>query len=260
MGRFFHIINILSIDVALGSVCSALFFSKYLGSEVSVVSLLVLALSVWVIYTVDHLKDAYKLQGEASSARHRFHQINSRALRGVVMVVALLIFVLLYFLPPMVLYVGLGLSAVVVLYLLFHVYLPYAKEVVVAFAYTMGVCIPSFNTRIDLPVLLLCAFFVVALMNLLLFSWFSEPEDRADGIISLATTIGEGATRNVFIALFFGLSVIFLASKFHPAYLTLITMGVMLLIIMIFHRYFKIRDRYRFGDLIFFIGLIYWFV
>lgn len=251
-------INILSIDVALGSVCSALFFAKYLGSDLSGVSLLVLALSVWVIYTVDHLKDAYKLHGEASSVRHRFHQTNFLTLRGTVIGVILLVLSLLYFLPSRVLYVGSGLSVVVVLYLLFHVYLPYAKEFIVALAYTAGVFVPSFNSHVDLPVLLLCGFFVVALMNLLLFSWFSEEEDRADGIISLATTIGEGATRKVFIVLFFLSSVILLVSRFHPAFLILTAMTSALLAIMIFHRYFKKRDRYRIGDMIFFMGLVYW--
>jgi hypothetical protein len=61
----FHKVNVLSIDVALGSVCAALFFGKYVAVGISPVTLAVLALTVWIIYTVDHLMDAKRITGPA---------------------------------------------------------------------------------------------------------------------------------------------------------------------------------------------------
>ena len=72
--RFYHIINALSLDVALGAGVLSLVLGRYIGFRVPVMVLLALVISVWVIYTIDHLLDAKSITHQATSFRHHFHQ------------------------------------------------------------------------------------------------------------------------------------------------------------------------------------------
>lgn len=48
----------------------------------------VLPLAVWVIYTGDHLLDAYRLQDQASTPRHRFHHRHFKLLLALAVIAA----------------------------------------------------------------------------------------------------------------------------------------------------------------------------
>src|SRR5690349_20970168 len=78
--RWYRWVNILSLDVAAGAVISALFFVDITNAQVYPLSLLALGLAVWIIYTVDHLKDVYRLTQVATTNRHRFHQQHFKVL------------------------------------------------------------------------------------------------------------------------------------------------------------------------------------
>jgi hypothetical protein len=66
--------NILSLDVVAGAVAGALFFGEILQVQLSFSVLTALGLTVWIIYTLDHLRDAKQILNVASTDRHRFHQ------------------------------------------------------------------------------------------------------------------------------------------------------------------------------------------
>ncbi len=72
--RLYGLLNLLSIDVAIGAVCCALFFGRLLQVDILPYGLITLGLTVWVIYCADHLFDAARLKGRASTRRHQFHQ------------------------------------------------------------------------------------------------------------------------------------------------------------------------------------------
>ena len=74
--KFYRFVNILSIDVALGSVCCAAWFAEILNATLKPYALVSLGLTVWIIYTADHLLDARKIHAPASTERHRYHQEN----------------------------------------------------------------------------------------------------------------------------------------------------------------------------------------
>jgi 4-hydroxybenzoate polyprenyltransferase len=257
----FHKVNVLSIDVALGSVCAALFFGKYVAVEISPVTLAVLALTVWIIYTVDHLMDAKRITGQASSERHRFHQQHFVLLRNAVICATLLTAALLFFLPVNLLLHGVILSAGVVTYILLHSYFPYVKELAVAVIYTMGVFLPAAQELkvMDYPFALLTSFAIVALINLLLFSWFSEDEDRRDGISSLTTFAGRKVLVVISLALLIQLSLA-IHSAFSSEFLILFAMSVALAAMLLFPAFFRKHDRYRIGDAVFFVTLLYLFL
>lgn len=73
MNKFFRFVNTLSLDIVIGALASGYFVTKLLDVELGFVWWIVLALSVWIIYTLDHLIDAYRLKNEAHTLRHKFH-------------------------------------------------------------------------------------------------------------------------------------------------------------------------------------------
>src|SRR5688572_9142526 len=94
--RFYRLMNILSIDVVAGATVSALFFAKIFDVQVRPFGLLALGVTVWAIYTLDHLRDAKKIRHEASTERHRFHQRHFKVLT-VLLCAAVLIDIVLVF-------------------------------------------------------------------------------------------------------------------------------------------------------------------
>jgi hypothetical protein len=203
--------------------------------------------------------DAKRIVGEASSERHRFHQQHFGILRGIVISAAALTTCLLFLLPQNLLYHGMTLSVVVIAYILLHSWFPYIKEVSVALIYTMGVFLPTSHELdvAEFSVSLLISFALVALINLLLFSWFSVDEDRFDGISSLPTLVGTKALWVVFPVLLMTQFLLLIRSAFSPAFLILFVMSLMLVSMFIFPAFFRKHDRYRIGDAVFFVTLIY---
>ena len=67
--RFYQYINILSLDIAAGAVISAVFFAQIFNVQIKPYGLLALGLTVWIIYTVDHLRDAKKIKHQRLNAK-----------------------------------------------------------------------------------------------------------------------------------------------------------------------------------------------
>lgn len=204
--RFYRLLNILSIDVVLGAVCCGAWFARYFGVELKVYALMSLGLTVWIIYSADHLLDAYKMKHEASTLRHRFHQKYFKQLSMMLLLAGIIDFVLLFFIRAQVLQAGVFLICVVGIYLLLNRWLTYLKEIAVATLYCGGVLLPALSlietglTRADV-VLILC-FFVTALINVIMFAWFDHDRDVQDGNNSFSTKFGKDFTRKLLIRLF----------------------------------------------------------
>ena len=141
--KVYRFINLLSIDVAIGSVCCSLFFSKLFKVSVLPYGFISLGLTVWIIYTVDHLLDAKKMQASATTNRHRFHQQHFQLLLSLVIVATGINSILLLFIRKPVLITGIVLVILVILYLLIQHSLKFLKEIFVAVVYTAGVILPA---------------------------------------------------------------------------------------------------------------------
>ena len=59
--RFYRFLNLISMDVAAGAMVCAAFFAPIFKMELRTDTLVSLGISVWIIYSADHLLDAYKL-------------------------------------------------------------------------------------------------------------------------------------------------------------------------------------------------------
>ncbi|MBS1488916.1 MAG: hypothetical protein JSS93_00130 [Bacteroidetes bacterium] len=271
MGFFFRLyrwLNILSIDVAGGAAVGALFFARVFKVNVLPQGLWVLSLTVWIIYTADHLLDARKIKQPASTERHRFHQQHFILLAGLVVAVSVADLVLIFYIRSVVFFQGLLLSVWVVLYFLIQQRIGFLKEMAGAVLYTSGVLLIPLALDQQLTTagkLLIAQFAITAWINLLLFSWIDQPRDTKDKHVSFATVCGPVITRYSLLFLFLvngilcGVSWLITAENFAPTSI-IILMNLILLFIFFKHKLFEENDRFRLlGDAVFLFPLIYLF-
>jgi len=264
--QYYRILNVLSIDVVAGALICALFFAKIFAVTLSAPVLLALGFTVWIIYTTDHLRDAKRIHQQASTARHRFHQRYFSELVTALVLFTVLDGLSIAFLPRPVLLWGIVLSVAVAAYLLVHRHLKMLKEISIAIMYTSGILLPSFS--IASPKLqvshyiLIFQFFVLALINLLMFSWFDRALDEQDRQPSFATTVGDHAARRslwllILLEVLLTLLQQLLGDLPLPS-LVLGSMGVLLLAIFVFRGALANNDFHRFlGDAVFIFPLVY---
>ncbi|TXH25692.1 MAG: hypothetical protein E6Q96_08815 [Cyclobacteriaceae bacterium] len=267
-GRFYRLLNVLSLDVALGAVCCAAWFARGFQAQLRPYAYLALGLTVWIIYTADHLLDGSKITREASTYRHRFHQKHFKTLLVIVLLAVFVDFTLLFFIRLKILYAGLGLFLIVILYLLVNRWLSFVKEIVIALVYSCGVLLPAFSvkqTALSIPdAVWIGCFFLTTLINLILFSVYDLHSDKADGSNSFVLTFGEEFTRKILFVLFSlqaALIMTLLYNKMLNMSVVLFVMNTTLLVLFSKPSFFKQSDRYRlYGDVIFLFPVVLVFV
>jgi hypothetical protein len=259
-------LNILSIDIAAGAIISAMFFAKIFSVQVRGYGLLALGLTVWVIYTADHLRDAKKIKRRASTLRHRFHQQYFNQLIFSLCVALVLDAITIYFIRREVFEWGLILFIAVVVYLTIQQSLRFLKELFIAALYTAGVLLLSIaaaKLQLNLfHVLIISQFTCVAWTNLLLFSWFDHAFDRQDNQNSFVTVFGHRTTSHVLCGLFafnFLLTALEVIEGGAVAPIViLLMMNITLFFIFIFKNSFSKHDAYRLiGDAIFLFPIFF---
>jgi hypothetical protein len=256
----------VSLDIVIGAVVCSLYFTRVFRVELLPYAVIALALSVWIIYTADHLIDAKLLKWPASTLRHRFHQQHFSKLLGVVVVAVIADALALFFVRSAVLKIGLILGVLVVVYLFTHRYLKFLKEFSGAMLYTAGILVPSLS---GMPanwslghLILLFQFFLTAFINLLLFSWFDRESDLIDRHVSFVLFFGEHVTR-IFLIMLFVLQLVLAVLQvswldFGEGSFVILAMNGLLLLIFALSSYFSRSDRYRLaGDVVFLLPLIY---
>lgn len=260
--RVYRIFNLLSIDVVAGAVFSSLYFSVLLGVKPDSYSLIVLGLTVWIIYTADRLLDVRNLPCAATTDRHKFHQRYFNKLWGAIVLGGIFVLILSLLLDRTVLVGGIFLAALICIYLRVQ-YKLCIKEFIVASLYTAGVLLPSLGL-LTRPLasehyLLIAQFFIVALVNLLLFSWFEYQSDKGSGFSSFVTAYGKELTIRLIWILNFSSTVIAGWVFFHWhtfSTLVFLCMTFILLAISCSPTYFSVNSRYRqLGDAVFFLSL-----
>jgi len=260
----YRLLNILSIDIVVGAVVCALFFAKIFGVKVFPYGLISLGLTVWIIYTADHLLDAKKVQQAASTERHRFHQKYFKVLFMLMIVAAVVDFAQLFFIREKVFETGLMLSAGVIIYFFIQRYLKFLKEISGALLYASGVLLIPLSLIHSITtsqLILVIQFILTALINLVLFSWIDKSHDEKDKHSSFATAMGEKPTK-LFLIILFVVQTIFTLIEFQISdfkfEIVIVLMNVILFLISVRKKYFEVNDRYRLlGDAIFMLPLIY---
>jgi hypothetical protein len=265
--RLFQIMNILSIDVAFGAAISCLFFAKLCNVEIFPIELVVLILTVWIIYTMDHLMDARGLTRPASTKRHRFHQLNYSAIRGWLFVAGIVNVTLICFIRRPLYLTGGALTLMICFYFLFQRRQEAFKEVAGAVLYMSGVLIiplTLFNGMVNYEkVIIIFQFGCIVLTNLLLFALFDEQTDKNDNHLSFTISFGPTTTRNVLVALFvmsasFSIVQLLWLRFALGANIVLTTMNVVLFFVFIKRSCVEKDEWYRsIGDGVFLIPSLY---
>ncbi len=258
----------LSIDILLGVSSSYLFARVLLKSDLPVLVPLILCIAVWLIYTLDHLSDAYFLGKRALKPVYIWHWKRRRILLVFSTVLAASAFLLSFlYLPVKVLYAGLAGSGFLLLYGLFQS-LPisrgryFFKELWVGGIYTLGVWgLPILfrGVRADPAVILiLAAFFCLVMVNVLSYSLFEMPLDRQENLPTLAVRYGNRFCRNLIrgfliMAVILVLVCMIISDTVRlKAAGILLVMSILLGIIHIFPGYFGRNDRFgRLADAVF---------
>jgi len=272
MRSIYRYIQALSLDVALGATVMSAFIAHFMNVEIGFSIYASLFTSVWLIYTIDHLIDARRINGNAESFRHRFHQKNFTKLTILWIVVFLFgtVFSIL-FLPEETIKVGLVAVALVIVHLVLvyllgtRVSIFIQKELGVAFTYCLGVAVGPVSMSDGVHgfgYFFLGQIFVLALINLLEFSWFDKKLDSRQGHTSVVRGLGEKVVLELVFFLFtlFILSMV-VAFLFFPHYgkyeILIAIMGAVLFLVFVFQNYFAKNDRYRMvGDMVFLLPVL----
>lgn len=184
MSRIIHFVQNLSLDITAGSVISALALGHLMGEELTSAMLIGLAIAIWLIYTFDHLRDAYKAKGQVLNPRHAFHQQYFKPLVGISLLVFALGLYNLQFLPEPTLKLGFVLVGLTSLYFLYLIYSkkPFRKEIFAATVYVAGIATAPISLLQNFKIeylLILLIFWLLALSNLFIIPLFEEDLDKA---------------------------------------------------------------------------------
>lgn len=216
--------QVLSLDVVLGSLAVGLFAIKLLDVEANSWWWLILPVSVWVVYTVDHLLDGFNLKGNSSIYRHNFHFQNRRIIITFMLVLGIAAIVLaFFFLDARIIKGGIGLGLIVLLYQGMNAANKrsdnffFQKEFFIAVVYVVGIFLAPVvwhnmhlsGERLSIALILIALVFAESVI----ISWFDFEKDKKDGLTSFTVNFGKTQTRKfmrIFLAGIFLLTLFFI--------------------------------------------------
>jgi len=251
--------------VAIGAMLFSSYFCKFFDVPIDYTSTLILGLSVWAIYTFDHLIDSKK----SKTTIHLFHKRNYKTFSVVLVIVLIAIGILLPLLPANTLKWGAVLSLGVVIYFLTINMLPlksiYHKELMIAIVYFIGVLLipithEAFVFKSTYLPVLIC-YFIVVINNIIIFSMIDMKHDLSSGFPSLSQNLRISNINYILITLNVLLVLVMFSSLQFWDVLSIgvcTTMATILFLIYYFKDRPVMRKYYRvIGDGIFYLPALY---
>ncbi len=276
---FFDIIQLLSIDVVLGALAVGYLATKLLDVYANPYWWVILALSVWIIYTIDHIIDGLKNKHHAVIYRHRFHYENIKIISisvGVFSIVDALLCIL--FLDNMIIYLGMVLTMLVFIYFGIVFFIKnkksifIQKEIIIAFIYTSGIFLSPLVWYGKVPtypaLLVIFNIFMLAWLEGIIASWFDFENDVADNHTSFTVIFGKKNTRyfiismQVIMAVITKISILVVTRNvdFFALMITIL-MDIVLLIIVLNNDMFGKNNLHKIvGESIFLLPILIYFV
>jgi hypothetical protein len=270
--RHFHY---LSLDIVLGALASSCFAARLFGTHPGLIWWITLALTVWLLYTGDHMLDAWRHRKKVQREMHHFLLKQRRLVIYSLGVVALVDFMLIINLLDKDLFkYALILAGLVLLfYAMRHVFrknrfLFIPGELFVLLLYLAGTWLGpaayvegGFETSQGLVALI---FGGVLLMNLGVISLYDLQLDSRMGISSMANILGKKNTKNLLTGTGVGiylLSVlqfmVFETDRTSQFALIICGMATILLLVVYLPSRFRKNDLYRWtADAVLFMGFL----
>ncbi len=275
--NFFIFLNALSIDVVIGAVSCMHMLSWYYAEPVSLWVYACLAGAVWSIYLLDHIVDTLKMKVVVGSYRHNLFQSNRGKMIGLWFVVTAAGGYSALQLESALIRDGLYLTMLVAVYFLYLWLFGQKKwsikEVFIAFGYCMGICLPFYSSGVMtasiLEIILLVQLYILALINLLLFSLFERKQDQAHGFSSIALFLGSPKTQKIlqwlflvfYLLTFLPFLFMTVGTKFIVIQVIYTAMSLIMLMVLLLHPIFLKNSLYRvLADLVFWFPLATFFL
>ncbi len=196
--RFYS--EVLSIDICIGVLGAGALAQSVFESRMKAAWWFLLPISVWVVYTADHLLDALKVGAGSANHRHRFHHRHRKTLTTLAAIAATgSLAVAVIHLRELVILGGflIGLLALMHILLAYWGKVRFGKELSVGVIYVCGVVFaPYLNRTVDIgwfEAVYLAGFLLAAYLNLFMNSVIEYAIDRRDRQIFLLTTVSRNS-------------------------------------------------------------------
>ncbi|MCB2207447.1 MAG: hypothetical protein KQH67_04055 [Bacteroidetes bacterium] len=261
----FQTINILSLDVVAGSIMTGIFACKVLDVELDFWWILILALAVWVMYSTDHLLDAWRGKTLATIKRHRFHYHNRQIILPIWFIAAATCIVLSFLmLERDILFLGMLIGIGILLYFGAIYFankkrpLLLQKELFIAVIYIAGIWLAPLvwhgENPNDMIWMLISNLVLLAWSEGILISWFEFDKDTIDQHTSFSILFGKKASRRfvyfllllVFAFSISGILIIGDSMLFRIAFAIELMMGIVLIVLISFSNVFDKNELYRY--------------
>jgi len=273
--KIYRNLHFLSIDIVLGALASSCFAARLFGTDPGWIWWITLALTVWLLYTGDHMLDAWKHRKKVEREMHYFMLKHRKLVIYSLGVVAVVNFILIINLLDKELFkYALVLAGLVLLfYAMRHVFrknriLKIPGEFFVMILYMAGTWLgPAVALEGDFEAghgMIALIFLGVLLMNLGVISIYDIKLDSRMGIASLANLLGAKRTKNLLsgtaIAVYLVSLLQFLVfemDRFSQYALILTGMCTILLLVLYYPTRFRKNDYFRLAaDAVLFMGFL----
>lgn len=252
----------------MAALCGLLFATKVVQQPMPWWWFVALLAGIWVVYSLDHLTDAFFLPGRTNNPRHLFFLKNKKALITALFFVGLLAaFLLLFFANYHLLIAG----SVLVLISVLHIFLVSSpqyrnrwfvqKEAMVALIYTLGIWFGPLVQKAQIPDwsvgLVMLAFAFSVWWESTLIALLEMEIDRQEQIRSVASNLGEKHTIGLLlvtglIQLLLVLFMLISGSVNNAAWLIILAMNLALALLFYYRKSLYKNDYYHLlGELVF---------
>jgi len=244
---------------------TGIFACKVLDVELNFWWIVILALAVWVMYSADHLLDAWQGKTYATIKRHRFHYQYRHIILPIWFIAATSCIVLSFTkLERDILFIGILLGIAILIYFGAIYFanknkpLFLQKELFIAMIYITGIWLAPLVWYGENPNgtiwMLIANLVLLAWSEGIIISWFEFDKDTIDQHTSFSILFGKKSSRKFIyllltIVFLFSVSGILLnsdSSLFRMAFTIELTMGIVLTLLISFPNIFNKNELYRY--------------
>lgn len=175
ISKLINIIRLLSFDIISGALAGIYYFSNLFGVKSPLFWYITMAVSVWIIYTIDHILDSIK------NKRPTFHYQNKIKLLIITLLLSIInLFIIYYYYPSKLIISSLIPCVLLVFYMLLIHYFRYKaiKELLISIIYTLAIAyFPLYKTDFKMEhhqYLSFASYFLLVLTNVFTFSYYNS--------------------------------------------------------------------------------------
>ena len=267
VSRFYSYFRLLSLDILVGVLSGAYFSTHIFKVYPSIFFWIVLCVTVWIIYTIDHILDGIRTRGKPAFISYKFHYKWRKILVVLCSVFAILNTILVFtFLEKELIHFGIVTFIFVLFYLLLNYTLRnsqkfFPKEIMISILYTWGIFGGIIVLRggvIFFQIVVVLNYLLLVLANVLIYSYFDFEHDKSGDFSTFAVNFGRGKTRVLIFGVLTLASIlsIFLGCYFKDwlVFIVFETMSMALFLIVVYSRQFEKNKLFGiFTDAVFFL-------